>query len=185
MKRIYVRPELCTGCKSCELACAVEHSRSKSLVGAMMESNPPQSRLYIEAVEKSSHEFLKVPMTCRHCDPAPCISACVPQVMHRSSEDAVTNVGGKNTCIACGMCVMMCPFGMITRAKSPEGKIMALKCDLCPGKSVPACVSACPTGALVYAEGADFAREKRQRASTALSSARHISDETFAQAQQE
>ena len=185
MKRIYVRPELCTGCKSCELACAVEHSRSKNLIGAMMEPYPPHPRLYIEAVEKSSFEFLKIPMTCRHCDPAPCIAACIPQAMHRSGTDAVTNVGGKNACIACGMCVMMCPFGMITRAPSPAGKVMALKCDLCPDISAPACVSACPERALVFMEGDEFAHEKRQRASAALTSANQLSDETFVKAQQE
>lgn len=185
MKRIYVRPELCTGCKSCEVACAVEHSKSKSLIGAMMEPNAPRARLYIEAVEKSSYEFEKVPMTCRHCDPAPCIAACIPQVMHRSPKDAVTNVGGPNVCIACGMCVMMCPFGMITRAKSPEGKVMALKCDLCPDLSVPACVSACPTGALVFAEGDDFASSKRKRVSAAFSSARQVGNETYLQAEKE
>jgi len=185
MKRIYVRPELCTGCKSCELACAVEHSNSKNLVGAMMESSPPQSRLYIEAVARSAFDVLKVPMTCRHCDPAPCISACIPQAMHRAASDAVTNVGGKHACIACGMCVMMCPFGMITRAASPDGKMMALKCDLCPDRSNPACVAACPEGALVYLEGDEFAHMKRKRASAVLNSANQLSDETFVKASQE
>ena len=185
MKRIYVRPELCTGCKSCELACAVEHSKSKNLIGAMMEPFPPHPRLYIEAVEKSSFDFFKIPMTCRHCDPAPCIAACIPQAMHRSASDTVTNVGGKNACIASGMCVMMCPFGMIARGTSPDGKIMALKCDLCPDRSAPACVSACPEGALLFLEGDDFAHQKRQRASTALTTANQLGEETLVQAQQE
>ena len=29
MPRLYVRPELCTGCKTCELACAVEHPKQE------------------------------------------------------------------------------------------------------------------------------------------------------------
>lgn len=153
-KRLLVRPELCTGCKMCELACVVEHSRSKNLLGAIMESPPPQPRLYVEAVMSSPFETLNMPAICHHCDPAPCITACIPQAMHRSPENGgVTNVGGKRACIACSMCIMVCPFGVIARAPAPDGKVMALKCDLCPDRDVPACVAACPTGAIVLMEG--------------------------------
>jgi len=193
MKRLYVRPELCTGCKTCELACAVEHSRSKNLLGAMMETPPPHSRLYVEAVLSAPFEVLKMPMTCRHCDPAPCIAACIPQAMHRQAgpDDVVTNVGGKHACIACGMCVMTCPFGMIARALAPDNlkatgsKAMALKCDLCPDRTVPACAEACPTGAIVFMEGDEFAHQSRARASSALAQARAVREATFVQAQEE
>ena len=185
MKRLYVRPELCTGCKTCELACAVEHSRSKNLLGAMMESPPPHLRLYVEAAMTSPFEVVKMPMTCRHCDPAPCISACIPQAMHRSPEDVVTNVGGKHACIACGMCIMTCPFGMIARAPSPEGKVMALKCDLCPDRAVPACAASCPEGAIVFLEGDEFAHQSRQRASAVLATARQVREATLVKAQEE
>ena len=110
MRRLFVLPEICTGCRSCEIACAVEHSQSKNLFGAIMEQSPPHTRLYIEAVFNSHNEIHKMPMTCRHCDPAPCISACIPKAMHRSTGDVVTNIGGKHACIACGMCVMVCPI---------------------------------------------------------------------------
>jgi anaerobic carbon-monoxide dehydrogenase iron sulfur subunit len=185
MKRLYVRPELCTGCKTCELACAVEHSRSKNLLGAMMESLPPHPRLYVEAVMTSAFEVLKMPMTCRHCDPAPCISACIPQAMHRSPDDVVTNVGGKHACIACGMCIMTCPFGMIARAPNTDGKVMALKCDLCPDRAVPACAASCPEGAIVFLEGDEFAHESRQRASAVLATARQVRAATLVKAQEE
>lgn len=179
MKRLFVRPELCTGCKSCEIACAVEHSQSQTLLGAMLESTPPHPRLYAEATSDSPFETLKMPMTCRHCDPAPCIAACIPHAMHRSAGDVVTNVGGKHACIACGMCVMMCPFGMIARAPAPDGTVMALKCDLCPGRSVPACVEACPTGAIVFATGDEFAHQSRVRASAVLSQAKTLGEATL------
>ncbi len=191
MKRLFVRPELCTGCKTCELACAVEHSRSKNLLGAMLESPPPHTRLYVEAVMASHFEILKMPMTCRHCDPAPCIAACIPQAMHRTPDDVVTNVGGKHECIACGMCVMMCPFGMIARAPVADGlkaagsRIMALKCDLCPDRDVPVCAAACPTGAIVFAEADEFAHQSRVRASFVLSQARAVGETTMVQAQEE
>jgi carbon-monoxide dehydrogenase iron sulfur subunit len=151
----------------------------------MLESPPPHPRLYVEAVQKSPFEMLKMPMTCRHCDPAPCIAACIPQAMHRSPDDVVTNVGGKHACIACGMCIMMCPFGMIGRGRAPDGKIMALKCDLCPDRDVPACAASCPTGAIVYVEGDEFAHQSRLRASAVLAEARQIREATLVRAQEE
>jgi len=153
-KRLVVHPELCTGCKLCELACAVEHSRSKTLLAAMMELPPPHPRIYVETIPVSPAGAVAMPAICHHCDPAPCIIACVPQAMHRSSRNGeVTNVGGKSDCIACSMCIMACPFGVIARAPAPDGRLMALKCDLCPGREVPACVAACPTGALGLKKG--------------------------------
>lgn len=185
MNRLFVRPELCTGCKTCEIACAVEHSVSKNLIGAMMEPSPPHSRVYVEAATTSAFDMLKMPMTCRHCDPAPCIAACIPRAMHRDADDVVTNVGGAHECIACGMCVMMCPFGMIARAPAPDGKVMALKCDLCPDLDIPACVKACPTGAILFISGDGFAQQSRVRASAVLSQAKTLGDSTLVQAVEE
>lgn len=179
MKRLFVLSELCTGCKTCEIACSVEHSLSKTLLGAILESPPPHPRLYVEAVTNGHMDTQKITMTCRHCDPSPCIAACIPKAMHRTADDVVTNVGGKHACIACGMCVMMCPFGMIARAAAPDGKMMALKCDLCPDRSIPACVEACPTGAIVYSTGDEFAHQSRIRASALLSGAKALGESTL------
>ncbi len=157
-KRLVVQPELCTACGLCELACAVEHSLSKTVLGALIEAPPPHPRIYIEPIPGSQTGAKGVPAICHHCDPAACIAACLPQAMHRSPENGgVTNVGGKTDCIACSMCVIACPFGVIARAPAPTGRLMALKCDLCPGREVPACVAACPTGALAYKKGREIA----------------------------
>lgn len=185
MNRLFIHPELCTGCKTCEIACAVEHSLSKNLIGAMMEPSSPHSRIYVEAAEPYTFNMVKMPMTCRHCDPAPCIAACIPKAMHRTPEEMVTNIGGTHECIACGMCVMMCPFGMIARAAAPDGKVMALKCDLCPERDVPVCVEACPTGAIIFVSGDGFAHQSRLRASAVLSQAKSLSETTMAQAEEE
>jgi carbon-monoxide dehydrogenase iron sulfur subunit len=105
--------------------------------------------------------------------------------MYRTPQGVVTNVGGKHACIACGMCVMMCPFGMITRAPAPDGKIMALKCDLCPDREVPACADSCPTGAIVFLEGETFAHQSRVRASAILSAAKNVREATLTQTLEE
>ena len=82
------------------------------------------------------------------------------------------------------MCVMMCPFGMIARAPAPDGKVMALKCDLCPGREKPACVASCPEGAILFMEGDEFAHDSRQRAGTSLAAARQVRELTLVEAQE-
>ncbi len=62
---------------------------------------------------------------------------------------------------------------------------MAVKCDLCPDRPIPACVEACPTGAIVFMEGDEFSHGARQRASTVLATARQIREATLVEAQKE
>jgi carbon-monoxide dehydrogenase iron sulfur subunit len=56
---------------------------------------------------------------------------------------------------------MVCPYGVVGREKERK---LAVKCDLCHGLEVPACVQACPTKALVYAEAESFGAEIRKSA---------------------
>jgi len=67
---------------------------------------------------------------------------------------------------------MVCPFGVIGLGQDVDGKVIAIKCDLCPERGIPACVQACPTKALVYMEADEFAREElRPKAALAISEA--------------
>ena len=50
-------------------------------------------------------------------------------------------------CVGCWMCIMVCPIGAIYRDSEDKA---AVKCDLCEGKEIPACVLSCPTNALLY-----------------------------------
>jgi carbon-monoxide dehydrogenase iron sulfur subunit len=56
---------------------------------------------------------------------------------------------------------MVCPYGVIGRRVEER---IAVKCDLCPDRDVPACVEACPTKALIYAEEEAFSGVKRVEA---------------------
>jgi carbon-monoxide dehydrogenase iron sulfur subunit len=80
---------------------------------------------------------------------------------------------------------MMCPFGMIARAPAPDGKLMALKCDLCPDLAIPACVDACPTGAIVFETGDGFAHQSRILASAVLYEAKILGETTLVKAMEE
>jgi carbon-monoxide dehydrogenase iron sulfur subunit len=156
-KEIFVRIDRCVGCRTCELACAVEHSASKSLFAAIAETPVPRKRLYIEATEGYN-----VPLLCRHCEDSPCVRSCVTGAL---SQDALTRIVSHDAdkCIGCWMCTMVCPYGVIGRKKEQR---VAVKCDRCPDRDQPACVDACPTQALVYAEEEAFAGTVRAAAAS-------------------
>jgi carbon-monoxide dehydrogenase iron sulfur subunit len=162
MKRIFVRWERCTACKTCQVACMVEHSAAKDLFAAMFETPRPRTRVYVEAVNGS-----QVPIFCRHCDDAPCLNACIAGALYRDEATGAV-LSNLDRCIGCWTCVMVCPYGVVTRQLETQ---RALKCDLCPNRDVPACVAACPTSALVYAEADDVSRQRRQALATAVAGA--------------
>jgi carbon-monoxide dehydrogenase iron sulfur subunit len=121
----------CTGCRSCELWCSFHHFK---------ECNPSMARLRLVIFERRG---LSIPVICRQCKDAPCMSECPVDAMMR---DPVTNavVIDNDLCIGCRACVDVCPFGVMKVA--PTGDVF--KCDLCGGD--PICVKVCTRGALRY-----------------------------------
>ncbi len=141
MDVIKVIPEKCTGCHQCELWCGIERfSLAKELNQSIHEDPHPIPRVHVEGREFAFH--------CRHCEDAPCLDACPNGTMRRDPETGLVYVH-EPTCIACWMCVMVCPFGIIT--PSPSFKV-AVKCDRCQEMEYPICVEVCPTQALMLAE---------------------------------
>lgn len=156
-KAIVVDIEKCLACKSCELACALAHSKSKVLEEALIESPRPQRRVTVEAVG----EFA-VPIQCRHCDDAPCITVCPTAAIHRHNVNDPVLIN-RDLCIGCRFCLVVCPFGVIDITR--DGKAV-VKCDLCLERTrageQPACVEACPTKALKLADEKELANRKRK-----------------------
>lgn len=152
MKEVQIDVGKCLGCKSCEMACAVSHSLSQELFGAIFEDTPPRKRIYVQGVGTAA-----VPVNCRHCEEAGCVSVCPTGAMYRD-ERTGTVLHNRDRCIGCGFCELACPFGAITRL--PGSKVVA-KCDRCPDREVPVCVDACPTGALLFITPEEAQRRKR------------------------
>ena len=155
---IYVDPERCVGCRSCEIACAVEHSSSKELFQAVFEDPTPRPRTKVVPAAG-----VYVPMRCMHCDPAPCVEACPTGAMQRTEEGFV--ISDLEKCIGCRTCLLACPFGH----PAYDFRRKVVKCDHCVDRFraglPPACVEACPTGALRYGRAEDILdREKIRRA---------------------
>jgi carbon-monoxide dehydrogenase iron sulfur subunit len=147
VKRIYALEEFCIGCRLCEVHCIVAHSRSKDLVKAFKEENPrPLAR--IKVMECRPVTFA---LQCRFCEEPLCVQACLTGAMHMNEETGMVE-WDEAKCVGCRTCVIYCPYGAIRPEKSQaKGRIIS-KCDMCAETGLPACVAACPNGALYYGE---------------------------------
>ncbi|GAB4286854.1 MAG: 4Fe-4S dicluster domain-containing protein [Deferrisomatales bacterium] len=165
MKTVIVRPERCVGCMQCMAACAVAHSEGKSLYAAVFEEPRTPPRIHV-GPGPGTWAF---PNKCRHCDPAPCMAACMPRALTRDAPTGAVLVD-PSRCINCGMCAMACPFGVIRyRAdrRAPGRRAVAVKCDNCVDRQKegqpPACVETCLVGALVFGDPNELLKEESRR----------------------
>jgi anaerobic carbon-monoxide dehydrogenase iron sulfur subunit len=152
VRQLYFIPERCVDCGACRVGCVSEHSRNHDIYDPLSVLSMARKR------ERSvlSHSLtnpLPYPMRCIHCDDAPCMEACIGGSLGR--EDRV--FGRWRLCVGCFMCVMNCPYG----AMLPCGD-KAIKCDQCLFTEKPACVRACPQGALLFAEAGELDGAVRQ-----------------------
>ena len=136
MKRVYAQPDLCTGCRLCAAACStVNQGVANYRKGAIL-------------VRQDLFERYEFQSLCRHCEPAPCMDACMTGCLTRDSETGAV-VHDAQRCVGCQMCMMVCPYDAIGRDKE---RSVAVKCNLCSDREQPACVEVCPTEALVCVE---------------------------------
>ena len=99
-----------------------------------------------------------MPKSCLHCEDAPCVTVCPTGASYKREEDGIVLVN-PDTCIGCKLCSWACPYG--AREFDLTSRVMK-KCTLCvdriydqslpEDRRVPACVSACPTGARSFGD---------------------------------
>lgn len=131
--QLRVNPELCTGCRMCEMECSFAHERR---FGTHI------SRVRVVKLEEVGIDY---PVICQQCANAKCIAACSQGALSRT--DAGTIVVDQRACTRCGACVAACPFGAMN-AHPDTG--WPISCDLCGG--APSCAEGCPTGAISIVE---------------------------------
>ena len=161
MKQLYYDVKKCLGCKSCEIACSLAHSLTGELFKALGEEVLSLPRKKVLASGGKNY-----PVSCRHCKAPICVDACMAAALTYDKEKGMV-IHDDKRCVGCWMCVMVCPYGAIRpniKTKIP------IACDKCKDKSrpfwdkeeassrkgrdkdEPACVKACPTGAIIWQE---------------------------------
>ena len=144
---IVASPHACIGCRTCEVACALEH------VTAGAEFNP---RLRVMRLDS-----LSVPVMCHQCENAPCVEACPCGALAMGSARVEADA---SRCIGCQSCVVACPFGAITIETRVGQAPVIVKCDLCGERERgPACVDVCPTAALTKMTEQHLTELQKQR----------------------
>ena len=128
-KVLAVVPENCSGCRLCELACAIAH---------FGVNNPKKSA--VRVLVTYPQPVVRMPIVCSQCRVPVCADACPVGALKRS--DGVVHLDAE-VCVSCMKCVESCPFGAIYAHEDIDHPI---KCDMCGGD--PQCVKVCPKGAL-------------------------------------
>jgi phenylglyoxylate dehydrogenase beta subunit len=121
----------CDGCGECMTACAVAKTGSK---------DQTRSRIQIMGAANDGFELA----LCRQCADPKCVSVCPAAALTKNGESGVIDWNAAK-CVDCLLCTIGCAYAGIAL---DTGTGHVAKCDTCDG--APACVPACPHGALTY-----------------------------------
>lgn len=156
---------LCTGCKTCVLACKDYHDLSAHETYRRVFDYEGAADTWQKDNDGAWHQSVfmyHLSLSCNHCNNPICVFVCPTGAMHKEEDGAVCV--NKKVCIGCGYCAMACPY------RAPfvsEETHTSTKCDGCIDRvrahQDPICVSACPLRAI---ECGDIERLRSKYGST-------------------
>jgi DMSO reductase iron-sulfur subunit len=130
----------CIGCKCCVVACNEQNGNPAAItwrrVGEIEGGHYPNThRRYLS-------------MGCNHCIEPSCLIGCPVEAYTKNILTGVVEHSA-DTCIGCQYCTWNCSYGV--PQYNPDRGVVG-KCDLCHNRladgMAPACVDACPEGAI-------------------------------------
>ncbi len=133
----------CIGCHACTTACKSENEVPLGV-----------TRTYVKSVDVGVFPQVRRAFQvtrCNQCTDAPCVAACPTEAMYKRPDGIVDF--DKDICIGCKACMAACPYDAIFI--NPEDH-SAEKCNLCAHRIdvglEPACVTVCPTEAILVGD---------------------------------
>ena len=157
---ILVDTTRCIGCRKCELACAEFQNLPEPDLGAEAiererETTATQLTVVNNHQTEAGYAFLK--RQCMHCNQPACAAACLTRAMLKTREGPV--IWREDQCMGCRACMLSCPFD-VPKFEYHSAIPKIAKCDLCRERlqngQQPACVDACPAGALLFGKRRDL-----------------------------
>jgi Fe-S-cluster-containing hydrogenase component 2 len=133
--RLEVREELCSGCRVCEVVCALRN---------LGEVNPKKAALAVKG-----HFPVPGRYTVTVCDQCGACAEVCPAEAYKE-KDGCFEID-RAACTGCFVCVEECPRGVL---RAPRDGVVPIKCVAC-GE----CVRYCPRNAIIDADG-DVVAEK-------------------------
>ncbi len=150
----------CTACEKCVGACVERGGGDKWLA----EHDRATLRDGLSATRKSTvlqvgdGRFAR--KACMHCLEPSCVSACLVGGLTKAPDGPV--IYDRDKCIGCRYCMLACPFH-IPRYEWDKTIPYVAKCDMCFDRieqnQKPACVEACPEGALEFGHRSTLLRK--------------------------
>ncbi len=132
----------CTGCGACVIACTIENSHRKG------EGINWREIYTFNEVHHPELPLFNFSLSCNHCEIPACLNAC-PSGAYSKDKETGAVIIDPQLCMGCKYCTWACPYDA-PRFNPVSGVIE--KCDFCNGRlkqnDSPACVTACPVGAL-------------------------------------
>jgi formate dehydrogenase iron-sulfur subunit len=167
-KAVLVDTTKCVGCWWCYAACKQAHNLPETIKPD--PNNPPKLNSDVWttlSTSKKGGEWLFAKRQCMHCEHPACVEACVVGALEKTPDGPV--IYDDRKCIGCRYCMVACPFG-VPNFEWEDPTPWIRKCTFCADRLAeglaPACVSACPTGALKFGEREDLLAEARGRIAT-------------------
>jgi formate dehydrogenase iron-sulfur subunit len=138
--RFHVDMGLCIGCKSCVVACNEQNGNPAAINWRRVEE--------IEGGFYPNAQRAYLSMGCNHCVDPTCLSGCPVDAYTKDERTGIVRHSA-DACIGCQYCTWNCSYGV--PQYNPARGVVG-KCDMCYGRlsagQSPACVSACPEGAI-------------------------------------
>jgi formate dehydrogenase iron-sulfur subunit len=148
----------CTGCRGCQVACKQwnELPAEQTMFTGSLQ-NPKDlgfntwCLIRFDEVEiNGTLKWLMRHDACMHCEDPACAKACPsPGALVKTDEGPVLH--DPKYCIGCKACSSACPFDVPRHNKAIE---KMAKCSMCYDRvtegRIPACATACPTGAITF-----------------------------------
>lgn len=164
MYGILIDVTLCTACEKCVYACIEQNKldlrraeRDRAVTPDGLSANRLSTVLSVD-----EGRFAR--KSCMHCLEPSCVSACLVGGLMKTPDGPV--VYDPDKCIGCRYCMLACPFE-IPRYQWEKNLPFMVKCDMCAerlGQSLkPACVEACPEGALTFGDRKELIAEAQKR----------------------